>query len=147
MKRAQVQLLVLGALGLVIAVIYIPALRGPSHQTMSAQQSTAVATHDSVHDMTIETVADRSAKRAVQRQHAARLGWDRDPFHLDVVEEQIIELKLSGIIWDPAKPLALINGQMVTVGANVAGQQVVAITQQQVTVSDGTTTLQLQLVP
>jgi hypothetical protein len=56
-------------------------------------------------------------------------------------------LSVSGILWDPTKPIAIINGAMVHVGEEIEGYQVLAINQDRVSVTDGTQTFQLPVSP
>ncbi|MCX6357627.1 MAG: hypothetical protein NT045_07130 [Candidatus Aureabacteria bacterium] len=46
----------------------------------------------------------------------------------------IPDLHLSGVIWDPAAPVALINGQPLTVGQESGGARVIAISLDEVQV-------------
>ena len=86
------------------------------------------------------------AQREEQRQHAATLEWRRDPFTSSGVgEEATHSLNLSGILWDPAKPLAIINGQTVQVGDQLGAYRILSINRETVTISDGTATTTLQL--
>jgi hypothetical protein len=56
-------------------------------------------------------------------------------------------LTLSGILWDPSAPIAVINGHMVQVGQEVDGYQVTAISNDRVSLTDGTQTFQLNISP
>ena len=51
----------------------------------------------------------------------------RDPFTRDVAMDPMGGLRLSGILWDASAPIAIINGQMVQVGDDLEGYQVVEI--------------------
>ncbi len=87
------------------------------------------------------------AQREEQRRRAGTLEWRRDPFtstSSGVVEESR-DWHLSGILWDPARPLAIINGQTVQVGDQLGAYRIVSITRETVTISDGTATTTLHL--
>ena len=57
------------------------------------------------------------------------------------------DVALSGILWDAAHPLAIMNGAPVSVGDAVDGFQVLDIAPDHVTLSDGTTTYDVRLAP
>ena len=75
------------------------------------------------------------------------LAWRRDPFTKGAAMGERSGLTLSGILWDPNAPLAILNGQMVRVGDEIGGYHVLEITQDHVAVSDGTHTIDLRLAP
>ena len=89
----------------------------------------------------------RAAERATQREAAQALAWSRDPFLPGGAAADLGELTCSGILWDPQRPLALINGLTVGVGEEVAGYRVLEITRDAVTVSDGSQTVTLRIAP
>ena len=68
---------------------------------------------------------------------ATELAWGRDPFTGGSADSEVSGFDLSGILWDAAAPIAVINGQMLRVGDEVEGYRVVTITQDRVTLSDG----------
>ena len=88
-----------------------------------------------------------SQHREIQRQRAAQLSWGRDPFMRSTTANQINGLNLSGILWNAATPLAIINGQTLRVGEECDGYRVVDITPSYVAVTDDTQTFQLQIAP
>lgn len=64
----------------------------------------------------------------------------RDPFSESVGDASApgpsaAPLSLDGIIWSPKKPLALINGKLVGVGAMINGSEVVEIGRENVRIS------------
>ena len=90
---------------------------------------------------------DVTAQREEQRQRATRLAWSRDPFTLSPTSVQGGELTLSGIMWDTHQPIAVINGRLVGVGAELEGYRVVDILEDRVDVTDGTQTFHLTISP
>ena len=91
-----------------------------------------------------------ASKRAEQRQRALLLTWSRDPFAGTATSSATTPRKslvLSGILWDPRQPLALINGKTVQVGEEIEGYRILEITHDSVSVTDGTHTSQLHLAP
>lgn len=85
-------------------------------------------------------------ERTAQQQRAELLAWGRDPF-LAGQSHATGEVALSGILWDAAHPLAIMNGAPVSVGDAVDGFQVLDIAPDHVTLSDGTTTYDVRLAP
>jgi hypothetical protein len=76
------------------------------------------------------------------------LSWRHDPFGLapSVREEKEAgPLKLEGVLWDKAAPLAIINGQILKKGENVDGRKIVEIGERHVILSDGEKKQKLQL--
>lgn len=75
---------------------------------------------------------------------------DRDPFALPSTPVQspsgISELALSGITTNAkGRPMALINGEMVTAGSKIGGFTVTAISKEKVDLSDGANTYTLTM--
>ena len=90
---------------------------------------------------------ERSAQREAQRQPTTLLAWGRDPFTRDAATGNGSGLALAGILWDPQQPMAIINGRTVRVGAELEGYRVTDITQDRVSITDGTQTFQLSIAP
>lgn len=115
--------------------LYLPA----------SAQAPASATQESVASEL--PVLAPSQQREAQAARAAALGWSRDPFVRGGVPGQVSGLTLSGILWDEAAPIAIINGEPVRAGDQVEGYRVVEITPERVSVSDETDTFQLFVTP
>ena len=75
------------------------------------------------------------------------LAWRRDPFTRGAALDQMSGLTLSGIMWDPQLPMAIINGQTVRVGEELEGYEVLRISEDRVSVTDGTDTFHLRIAP
>lgn len=91
-----------------------------------------------------EGAADR---RDVQRRLATQRVWGRDPFTRSTSTNLVNGLNLSGILWDAATPMAIINGQTFQVGDECDGYRLVEITPSYVAVTDETQTFQLHIAP
>ncbi len=87
-----------------------------------------------------------SARRAAQRAELEQLEWTRDPFSRGPARGHG-ELTLSGILWDAAQPLAIINGETLQPGETIDGFRILSIEPASVVMTDGTETLQLQIAP
>ena len=147
------QLIFLVVLVVIMAAVYVRALRPASSRRESAgatgarvpvAPSAAAAEPAAGGTISLELSAE-SGPRQAQREHAARLAWGRDPFTGGSAGEEVGGFALSGILWDPSQPIAIINGQMLRVGDEVEGYRVTAITQDTVSISDGGQALKLAI--
>ena len=152
MDKKKQQMAVLALLAIVMIVVYARALRRPSGTTSGS--ATHVAAGPSA---AVPKPAERSAAllhdpmkakmRGEQRQWLAGATWKRDPFTRGAQIGETGELKLSGILWDPNGPMAIINGEMHHAGELLEGYRIIEITQDHVSVSDGVDTFQLLIAP
>lgn len=85
--------------------------------------------------------------REAQRRLAAQRVWSRDPFTRSASANLVNGLNLSGILWDVATPMAIINSQTFQVGDECDGYRIVEITPTYVAVTDETQTFQLHIAP
>jgi hypothetical protein len=152
MPKKQQQLVILGVLALVMAAVYARALRpAPPSRVPSALSAAAAASaappavpNEPAGTISLELPAESGPRRA-QREHAATLAWGRDPFTGGSAGGEVSGFDLSGILWDPSQPIAIINGQMLRVGEELEGYRVLAITQDTVSLSDGGQPLNLTI--
>lgn len=148
MTRAQQQLVILVGLVGVMIVVYARA-RGPRAPSAPPQPAVEEYHHTDASEGTassssgIDVFGEVSDLREAQREHAASVGWRRDPFIRGGSAAGTRGLALSGILWDPTKPMAILNDQMVSVGDEVEGYQVLEIGTDRVLITDGTETIQL----
>ena len=75
------------------------------------------------------------------------LSWGRNPFVAAEAgsRSEASGLSLSGIAWEANKPQAVINGRIVGVGDEVAGNKVVEINQNSVVLNEGSNRFVLKL--
>ena len=131
-KKKLIIFIVLGALAVLSVVrgIFTPSairrdLASTPAQTVQKTEpaATRLATSPSA----------RSAKKSKYNT------WGRNPFVAATIPgEPAGELKLGGILWDKDKPVAIINDNMAGIGDTVGAYKVVGITQDSVTLNDGT---------
>lgn len=148
MTKQQQQLAILGGLALVMVAVYARAWRlgrAPAPQAQTAPAAELAPTAGA----TAALLGERpvSLQRDAQRERMTALHWSRDPFLRGTGAGLSDALSLSGILWDVAQPLAIINGEMVGVGQTIEGYRIVSITQESVAVTDGAETLTLQIAP
>lgn len=83
------------------------------------------------------------------RQHsraADKLSWGRNPFTLMGGSERSASgLSLTGILWDPKTPQAIINDTVVGVGDRISDQTVTEIDSDKVVLNDGTQNYELRM--
>ncbi|MBI4598518.1 MAG: hypothetical protein HY737_08990 [Candidatus Omnitrophica bacterium] len=93
-------------------------------------------------------IESSATARAAQQALAGGLAWGRDPFpHKEERAAAAASLHLEGILWDAAIPMAIINGQTLGVGDTFEGYRITAITNDEVSLSNGADTFQLHLSP
>ena len=83
--------------------------------------------------------------RQAQHDRASRLAWGRDPFTGGSTGAEVSGFDLAGILWDATQPIAMINGQMLRVGDELEGYRVTQISQDSVSLTDGSQTLTLAI--
>ena len=150
MTRSQQQGIIFVALLGVLVVVYARAFRRASHAQPSdptAEVPPPAPAASSQGAPAALLAPEVPAQREAQRERAAQLAWGRDPFMRGARAGQASGLTLSGVLWDPNQPMAIINGQMVHVGDELEGYRILEITQDRVSVTDGTQTLQLLVAP
>jgi hypothetical protein len=154
MTETQQQAAVLGA----VVALLIPGYGGRLLRKSSAAPEGASL--DAVREVAPEPVDgraelmptpppdNRAGQRDAQRARAAELAWGRDPFAPGGgAADALGGLALSGILWDAADPMAIINGELRRAGDDLGGVRVLAIAQDHVVVSDGTSTHRLFIAP
>ena len=159
MTRSQQQAAVLVALVGVMAAVYSRVLH-PSGSRHSAPSDVAVTPEPSTlpHEVAPEAVVrldedpavkapPRGGWRDVQREQAALLAWGRDPFSSRALNGEATGLTLTGILWDEKQPMAIIDGQTVSVGQDVQGYRVDVIKHDRVVMTDGTQPFELLVEP
>ena len=146
MTKSQQQLAILVALGAVMIVVYAKPF-GRRMSSAARQIAAEAVPSPSAADAPSSSVPVSSEAavpgRQAQREYAATLTWRRDPFTRGGSAAGVRGLTLSGILWDPQKPIAILNDQMVSVGDEVEEYQVLEIRPDRVLLTDGTETIQL----
>jgi hypothetical protein len=133
-----------------MVAVYARALRPPARpqtEDPAAVLTDVVRAAEASTARRVQLSGAPSTGRQTQRAYAAGLAWTRDPFTRGRIMSGSEALLLSGILWDASAPLAMINGQMLGVGETVDGYQVVDISPDSVSLTDGTETLRLLVSP
>ena len=149
MTRQRKQSLLLAALVVVLAAVYVRAFAPKRSASSAAVPSTAVPASPPAEGLSGPAASapeEVLAQREAQRLHASELNWNRDPFTRGRTGA-VGGFTLSGILWDTQRPIAIINGQMLQVGEELDGYRVADISQDHVSLTDGTHTYQLLIAP
>lgn len=142
MKRTQ-SLVLLAVLAVVMVLVYVRAFRPPTPSVPPVVVDTPHVVTTSLSSSPSEVLeapaisSEAIAQRAEQRRRAAVLAWGRDPFVAGSSVGEASGLELSGILWDPSQPMAIINGQTLHPGDECEGYRIVTITPDTVTLTDG----------
>ena len=144
--KPQQQALLLGALSVVMAVVYWPSLIA-RHASKTVASPTAAAGPSGSEPRELADSPDVSVSRRAQRNESMQLAWARDPFVRGASTDGASGLSLSGILWDVEAPLAMISGQTLRVGEEIGGFRVMQIEPDQVTLTDGHETVTLSNTP
>ena len=148
---SRLQLFVLiGLIGVALAV-WFGGLRRRAPQARPAAAAAAVPPIAPVSpapaQAAVEAPAPMLSLRERQRAQAARWSWSRDPFARGPAVVGVAGLALTGIIWDQAAPMAIINGEVMQLGQEIDGYRLLEIKPDRVWLSDGDNLFQLLLSP
>ncbi len=91
-----------------------------------------------------KALTDENDVRLTKIREYASKPWDRNPFMMGETVKRA-PLALEGILWDPASPLAMINGDVYAVGETVGLYEVTLIEKNRVSLKLGDETLVLEL--
>ena len=140
LDRQKIEIIAIAVLVFIFVVLFAGMLGKHSKPKAARQASRAVP---KAADMKIGPEAKGPDPAFGEEQR-----WGRNPFTLvrsDVGERTRGNLVLHGIIWDEAKPCAIINGIVVSCGEKVGGCTVISIEKNNVTMDDGTSQYKLKL--
>lgn len=148
MKKTTVQLSAIGVLGLVLVVMLFnnvvkPALKRPVSAPAPIAALPGAASPNA------------APAAAVVRKNYEEMEWARNPFLrvgapapiAPAAPKVVPTFVLEGIVWDPAMPYAIINGELRGVGDRIDDFEVVEITQKRVTMKRDDQVIDLGLFP
>jgi len=156
MDRPKKQVTILTLLAIVMVVVYGKAFLPSRSSTADVESSEAAdhipssdasssASYDEHHNVLFEE--EFASIREEQSRRMMNSAWVRDPFASGSGNGSLSGLSLSGIMWDPSTPVAIINGELVNVGDTIDRYRIVSITKDEVSVTDGVETFQLNTAP
>ena len=132
---------------IIFAVLLVVALIVWGRQLAPSQgQGTVVLDEKSGQDISDVLPRLSSVNQSQDDVKSSHKDWGRNPFILGASSTEA-DMALQGIMWDPAKPQALINNQVVGLGDQIGKMRVVTIESQRVILSDGVKTVELKVGP
>ena len=147
MTKSRRQALILAGLIVVMAAVYAHRLHQgrPSQPVAVSEPDAPGDAHPPSAGMVALNLPEAMPARQAQHDLASRLAWGRDPFTGGSTGAEVSGFDLSGILWDPTQPIAVINGQMLRMGDELEGYKVTKIAQDSVSLSDGSQTVTLAI--
>lgn len=136
------RLIILAILIVVVFFVWARAFKGPSRRRARVlSEAPGLSLEKAIPDAFLpQAVLKRS------RGKSAYTMWGRNPFILGRLGAAVAsELSLDGIVWDEESPYAIINDEIVKVGDEIAGNKVIDIKVDSVTLSDGSREYELKL--
>jgi len=136
------KLIILAILTVVVVFVWTRAFKGPSGRKAGVpSEAPGLALGKRAPGAFLSQVASKRA-----RGKSAYATWDRNPFVLGERGAVVVSgLSLDGIVWDEKSPYAIISDKIVGVGDEIAGNKVIDIKVDSVTLSDGTREYELKL--
>ena len=132
---ALIVLIVLAVISLVYGVMAPP--KGRVKRAVAVERQVAITPPQGT---TTDVISTR--RRAGRSQFKA---WERNPFVSGQTASTMVGLTLNGIIWNKAKPKAMIGDAIVVKGDTVGANKVVDIQPDRVILNDGTKDFELKL--
>ena len=150
-KKEQTQFIITGCLILILVFAMINGAKTMKKVKLRRERQLAsqILVQDAKTGGLIAAANNPSGQRSSFNQleeQTRGLGVGRDPFTLRMISSKSVKGEsLSGIIWDDDVPMAVINGQILTVGDSIGGNTLVDIKEESVVLSDGTNQYELKL--
>lgn len=132
---ALIILAVLAAASLIYGVT--ASSKGRARSTTVAVKQAAIMPAQGAAENVISTT--RRAKRSQFKT------WNRNPFASGFTVSTSSELTLNGIIWNKARPKAMIGDTMVSKGDTIGSNKVIDIQPKKVILNDGTKDFELNM--
>lgn len=141
MKIRQKDIVELGVTGiLVIVMLFVFGNAAKKSRSRKMKDSRPKTADSAVIPVVAVTTVDSRGLYNMLEQEVKSIELKRDPFTaVPIISNESLhsEISLTGILWDKAKPLAIIDGNVVKKGERVGNKTVVDIKQDRVILSDG----------
>lgn len=142
MDKKRIEIIITSGLAVVLIFVWI----GSFKKIVAKRKQNQPAVKQTIGLVQTESKGDAASKPFVDRQE--NLSWVRCPFSGKIYRSAVKEdqeLKLEGVNWDTASPMAVINGLILTVGDEINGKTIIDIREDRVILNDGTKDLELLL--
>lgn len=145
MDKKRIEIIITSALVIIFILAWVSTIkkiRGKSRPKPAAVQS-------SVSSFSSKSAQGEPKQEAFVIKEERDLEWGRCPFcgkiYSGAGKKEIVDLKLTGILWDEKNPKAVINGRIVGIGKRIGGNIVVDIKQDKVVVNNGIQNFELRV--
>jgi hypothetical protein len=139
-KKSLIQLSITVVLLIVLIFLLANSSKRPQHSSLTPESAISASRIS----LAVSPIPGSSGKGGnlynLLEQQSKSIELKRDPFiSVPIVSEKSLhpEISLTGILWDKAKPLAIIDGNVVKKGQRVGNKTIVEIKQDRVILSDG----------
>ncbi len=141
MKMRQKNIVELGITGiLVIVMLFVFGNAAKKSRSRNIKDSRPKPADSAVIPLLQVNIPDSKGLYNLLEQQVKSIELKRDPFTAaPIISDEGLrsEISLTGILWDKAKPLAIIDGNVVKKGERVGNKTVVDIKRDRVILSDG----------
>ncbi|OGX32807.1 MAG: hypothetical protein A2787_07475 [Omnitrophica WOR_2 bacterium RIFCSPHIGHO2_01_FULL_48_9] len=140
--KNKIQIAVTIVLGVVLIALAVGKFSLPSPQELTPTAAARIALQPNANEPDLS-----GPLYLVLHQATKDLAFSRDPFNpLPVVPvDGPVKINLMGIVWDPQKPTAIINNEIVQIGSVIAEHVVIDIQENKVIVNDGSSDIELTI--
>lgn len=149
MSLSRKQWITLGVLGVLVVVVWARALSTPGNRSGRGTRGPAVAGPATPPQRLPQAAVPAAAPSAAELSSAE---WKENPFLAERQPDRPAPtvdnpegMILNGILWDPESPTAVVDNQVVGPGESVGSWRVVEIQRDRVILSDGASTLTLEV--
>ena len=151
MSKKRIEIIITSFLVLILIFVWLNSIKVlKKRMAQKVQFPVAAQSADFLKQELIGLGKEVFVKEEKEWNEDASLVWIRCPFcgkryGEQEVEEEIVDLAVSGIIWDEVRPQAIINGQILAEGDSIGGFSIEKIEKQKVILSDGKKRIELNI--
>lgn len=148
MDKKRIEIIVTSFLVLILIFAWLNSIKVLKKRRVQKVKSPAAA--QSADLLKLELIGlekEVSVKEGKERNKDASLVWIRCPFCGKRYGEQeaMVDLAVSGIIWDEVNPQAIINSKILAEGDSIRGFSIEKIEKRRVILSDGNKRIELNI--
>jgi len=149
MDKKRIEIIVTSFLVLILIFVWLNSIKVLKKRIVQKVKFPAAA--QSADFLKLELIGlekEVFVKEEKERNEDASLVWVRCPFCGKLYGEQevmVVDLAVSGIIWDEVNPQAIINSKILAEGDSIGGFSIEKIEKQKVILSDGKKRIELNI--